>query len=108
MIDIVVIACSYTAFLNTQLSSTCKHLFIALSQPIGKQKRTRNCSKSPLTYLLKHRHFLGILPLTCSHKDNEFLGLITTRNKGLGARSAIKTTRSSHVESVVLMTMDHK
>lgn len=52
--------------------------------------------KSPLTYLLKYRHFLGSLTLTCSLKFSGFYGFITFKNEDLGSKLAVKTTHSSH------------
>lgn len=42
--------------------------------------------------------------MTCSCRFSEFDGLITCNNEDSGSEIAIKTTRSSHVESVVLMS----
>lgn len=42
--------------------------------------------------------------MTCSCRFSEFGGLITYNNEDLGSKIAIKTTLSSHVESVVLMS----
>jgi len=58
----------------------------------------------PLTYLLKYSDFLGILALTCSCRFSGFCGLVTRNNEELGSKIAIKTTRSSHVETVVLLS----
>lgn len=57
-----------------------------------------------MTYLLKYVAFLGILALTCSCRFSGFGGLITCNNEDLGSNIAIKTTRSSHVETVVLLS----
>ncbi len=42
--------------------------------------------------------------MTCSRRFSEFGGLITRNNEGLGSEIAIKTTRSSHVETVCLLS----
>ena len=42
--------------------------------------------------------------MTCLRKNSSVLGLVTTRNKHLGSDNAIKSTRSCHVETVVLLS----
>lgn len=42
--------------------------------------------------------------MTCSCRISEFGGLITRNNEDLGSEIAIKTTRSSHVETIVLLS----
>lgn len=44
-----------------------------------------------------------ILVLTCSRRFSGFGGLIATRNVDLGADNAIKTTRSCHGETVLML-----
>ena len=56
-----------------------------------------------LTYLLKYRHFLRILALTCLCGFSGFGGFVTCNNERIGSKIAIKTTRSSHVETVCLL-----
>ena len=50
-------------------------------------------------------HFLGILALTCSCRFSGFGGLITCNHVDLGSDTAIKSTRSSHVETVVSLSL---
>lgn len=42
--------------------------------------------------------------MTCSCRFSEFDGLITCNNENLGSEIAIKATRSSHVEVVVMLS----
>ena len=72
--------------------------------PIRERPKPLKSHKLPLTYLPKYRHFLGILALTCSCGFSGFCGLITCNNEDLGSKIAIKTTRSSHVETVVMLS----
>jgi len=46
--------------------------------------------------------------LTCSCKFSEFGGLIASDNEELNFDIAIKTTRSSHVETVALLSRKNK
>lgn len=45
--------------------------------------------------------------MNCSRRFSEFGGLITRNNEGLGSEIAIKTTRSSYVETVCLLSKLH-
>ena len=42
--------------------------------------------------------------MTCSCGFSEFGGLVTCNNEDLGSEIAIKTTRSSHAETVCLLS----
>lgn len=76
------------------------------SRPIAncQTKKNENFPKIVLDLFTEIQRFYRFSPLTCLRKYSEFFGLVTTRNKGLGIRSAIKATRSSHVECIVMMS----